>query len=465
MRRDWNRTRRWLACAIAVGVLAWLFVRDYRPVDVATNAGTVEHRVREPGPAQSAVTARGVEAGLAVPTGLPRLADAPPGTDGPAPLSIERFEEARDEAMCGGLARCPGRRHDLPACLAMFAAFRRMHGSQYEDAVRAGKLTYDARAGARCVHAFGLCDAEELREAVCAHVFHGEGVVGALCRLREECASRVCSATIVSPYSKSGVCRAVAVQGKPSVDGGCSSDADCDAGTRLCIDGRCLPWGSTPGARCKYICEPASGLWCDVESKPAVCRERLAEGQACRPGSCAEGLFCLDTAAGPRCSKRLGEGQACEGSDTTMCEEGLYCTALATGRVCLRMQKAGGPCRVDDECGYELQCQGATKDGAGRCVGLPTEGEPCGSASPELRPGDWGCRSPFVCHPQRRLCVRELAEGDACPRRLCGMLEFDRSCVKGFCRSRLELGAACEDGEGVARCRSGLSCVGGHCAH
>lgn len=73
------------------------------------------------------------------------------------------------------------------------------------------------------------------------------------------------------------------------------------------------------------------------------------------------------------------------------------------------------------------------------------------------RDGGWPARSPSPC-------LRELAEGEACFAGVCGMADFDRSCVAGFCRRRLELGEACVEVNNADRCRGGLSCVGGRCS-
>ncbi len=451
----------WLCLVFSVALAVWLLSgRAAAPPLVVAAHVAREKSKQNTALVPAAAPPSGAE--IALPLHLPPLPNAPPAAHGdPLPLPQQRYHLARDEAYCDHILRCPPPHkmgNDPQACRATMAIGRRITEPPYLEGLAHGRLTYDPLAAARCVQAQAYaCDGVE--PAVCAQVFRGTVADGGTCWFSEECLGEDCN----HEYLAAGVCgRKRAAAGQP-----CDRQTYCDQDLD-CVDGKCRACGKTVGAPCKDICfNGADDLWCDDDASPAVCRERLGVGQVCPKtyGACREGLSCLAAPDGNRCSARYGVGGPCDPEYSWIsCEKGLVCVPQGTGGICARKQQVGGPCLHEAQCepSDATYCLGASATNPGQCAQLPSEGEPCAPRPANERL----CASPWLCDLERRICVRQIAEGHPCTG-YCGGGGLDLTCVSGFCRNRLAAGAACPPDagyDGAPRCVYGFKCIDGRCA-
>jgi hypothetical protein len=183
-----------------------------------------------------------------------------------------------------------------------------------------------------------------------------------------------------------------------------------------------------------FVRECADDLACLSGHGYAVCDSPapLQVGERCQDGahhrSCAPDLYCAATDGVSECRPRIGDGGACEYS--TSCALGLRCD----DGTCRPKLDVGGACEHTDDCSTDL-----------------------------------------TCHPTLATCVAPAQIGEQCRFDVGGNPEFvpciDAAwCGETSCEAPLELGSACESGDGCpegSACEAGVctACALGSCGH
>jgi hypothetical protein len=250
----------------------------------------------------------------------------------------------------------------------------------FDDAVRAGRLRYDAVGARACLERFegGSC----------------EGWIGGWMDPR-------CTTAVFRPT--------VALGGSCTGDYECA-DGWCTGAFDAC--GTCQPWRDL-GDTCGTICEP--GLLCvgsthggcpaDYVCLDGRCAEPRPPGGVNEPCSeawpwCQPELLCDSTST----CRRLGlVGERC--AQSWECEWGLDCEGGACAEVLpLPPPSCGGTCVPGTEC-----------DGS-RCVAWPTVGEPCGNYYPCL--ASW-CGPSGRCESYVHVGMPCVADSGCAPGLMC----------------------------------------------
>lgn len=312
-----------------------------------------------------------------------------------------RFSEAQTRALCERALAC-GDYVELDTCLEVRAS----QTATLDALIDAGRIAYDAGAGARCLRA--------LRGLECAR---GEDLAGALAE---------CDAALV---------------GQVALGAACLIDQECAGGA----------------ARCELAPGCGAGDACCVGACVGLAAP-LAVGEPCSdaPEACMEGSFC-SVAGGPDrvCVAIPADGEACPDG---VCGAGSFCD----GDRCQPAGEVGAACEEDDECAWPALCAvDEFSSLAGACAERAEEGEECDA---EL--GDEGCLLARDRCSEDERCVALGAPGDPCEDDdACLPLAV---CLEGACVERLRPGAPCFElsapvGDGIP-CYPGLACLDGACA-
>ncbi len=172
---------------------------------------------------------------------------------------------------------------------------------------------------------------------------------GEACHESSECESYSCS---------EGLCRTPGASGDA-----CSKTASC-ATFLNCVEGTCrLPADLGETCNATSITQCKVDLYCNkADSADGVCRERGTEGQACTAASlCMTPLAC----SGGKCTKPVGAGQSCT---ELICEPAYYCESKT--KVCKDRLAEGQACTgIGSECQLDMSCRGGkcTKTAASGC--------------------------------------------------------------------------------------------------
>lgn len=172
---------------------------------------------------------------------------------------------------------------------------------------------------------------------------------GEACQGSSMCESLSCGGDLV--------CKTPGIKGEA-----CSVTAPCGA-LLPCIDGVCRTPAGVGEACEKSLLLPCQvDLHCDQGTSGAgTCRELLTEGQACGEGTrCMPPLGC---SAG-KCTRPAGSGESCK---ELVCQPEYYCET--NSQVCKDRLAEGQACSVSSECRIGTSCRGAkcTKATASSC--------------------------------------------------------------------------------------------------
>ena len=317
--------------------------------------------------------------------------------------------------------------------------------SQIQEAVTAGRITYDQAKAKACLlklgAAAGNCwgegksfDFEESELDCIRGVLTGTVANGESCEVSEECAEGFCNA---SAQQCPGTCEAFRTAG-----GECTEDEQCAAGLS-CEDETCVAPGAVDEDCSSRPC--AAGLTCDGETSTCVqTGTPVAQGEACDDATpCANGLYCKEGAAGSTCEPRLAAGATCEEpsffGESRECASRQVCAGAAVGMAgsstgtCATPQDEGGPCTPVDAsaffastgCFLGLVCDPATN----KCAEPPAVGQDCIVGS---------CASGAWCDDTNK-CVAAKADGASC--------QDDSECLSDNCDLASETCAPAEDEE------------------
>jgi hypothetical protein len=212
--------------------------------------------------------------------------------------------------------------------------------AKFQGWVDAGKMTYNATAGAACLAAINAATCEELRAidmpSACDNVFTGLVAAGGACESGEVCVSGSCDTTATCP----GTCDPGS--GPTVANGGaCTSDMDCVSrycdftGSPVCAP---IPPPAAVGATCSNgPQECVSGAFCDA----GTCATLVPLN-----GTCTWDWECAlpNTCAGGTCKARAAIGASCVAAD---CVGGAFCDAGTCAEV---PSTAGADCSATNEC-------------------------------------------------------------------------------------------------------------------
>jgi len=314
-------------------------------------------------------------------------AAVPPDMGGPIDTPAD-FRQAFVETTCAAFFDCPSRQtYAFSLYLGGYASAEECADSLLvsllltsalpgDEAVAAGRVTFDGEAAAECLQETRerLCDELALRprDPACDRVFEGLREEGESC-LSDECVEGQGCAGVA------GECYGTCAPSAPSPCGACSDGQWCDSTSGTCQEPR------TAGEACPFRTACAEGLFCDAPSSGL--------GTCLVPGSRAQGESCFDT---PACDA----GLLCD-SSTERCvpyfvvSEGMACGDLPVAQACaphlICYEPPGedvGTCeppRLEGEtcadtiadCGVGLYCDGTTDE----CAPV----EPFGSACTNSR--------------------------------------------------------------------------------
>jgi hypothetical protein len=274
----------------------------------------------------------------------------------PGPIAVDALRAELQTASCEFFVRC-GYMPDQALCLDVSSPSRET--LQLLADVVFGKVTYDAAAARACVDALRgqSCDAlasvAKGIEQACANVFRGTVAEGGACLFDDECSGD--SACDVSMCMGGGACCVGVCTAKPAL---------------VPIGGDCMT-------------EPCiSTAYCDVENDEmgmvvsATCKAQVKNGEACTDtNGCEDGLRC-DTGGSDACYVLSKEGQTCNPNlQTGGClRVDNWCSA--DGK-CVKLPTVGEPCTDKNECLKHAYCD------AGTCKSRPIEGQDCVMDGPQ----------------------------------------------------------------------------------
>jgi len=205
--------------------------------------------------------------------------------------------------------------------------------------------------------------------------------------------------------------------GTDGTGGGCTADADCEAGAVCVVDtGECVKTPSLGEGTCKS---------CDSDDNSC------GEGQVCvgitanatnkyclkqctSNATCPSGWLCGTDGSGPACVPGLYQ---CSGCMETGCPDGEYC--LGEKGVCAKPVGVCGTCTVDGQCGPGKRCIGKT--GSKKCV-------------PECPDGN--CKNGGICKANEfgvPVCEWPNLEAPCCLVDGCGGSQVTDPCEKLTC--------------------------------
>ncbi len=317
--------------------------------------------------AAAAARAGACAAFVAVVTG----ACAAPPDEAVEPVALGDFSAVAQRAHCEWAVRC---RHirDEDTCDRL--ADPKLYDSRRsEDAIRAGRLGYDALAAGRCFHATAAasCAATPFSDPACDRMFIGELGEGQACTSSAECErGAACEDAACGAQCCLGTCSAPPREEEGPADDepdpaeigeSCETHFDCVREAYCETDSRCTPLPEEAGERCLFGCLPGD-LYCDTSV--LECRQYADFGEACDPEGETDPRCNRAWAVcrGGACEPRPGEGDICAGDE----ESCIATTRCLFGR-CVARGEAGDACEADDDCAWRCD------DDAGACV----DHEPC----------------------------------------------------------------------------------------
>jgi len=353
---------------------------------------------------------QGGDAGQAGETGQGDAGDGnTPGGGGTGSVALDALPAELARVFCDVISTCFGTFTEIipqPECEPNLEnQFRNGDFFVLEDAVEAGRVTYDGARVPACLRSFEAlgCDVLSQRNAdVCEEAVTGTVPLGEACSIDAECeGAAFCAVADACP----GVCAAPRGVGET-----CASDGECE-----------------------------SGLNCDAE----LCAARATAGEACGgpdAPECQIGLFCTgatDTAPGTCAqtstltSRQAGED--CDAMALELCEPGLSCVfaglmLLTPSYVCRAKSASGDACRrgFPEPCPDGEYCEDALPldDSDGLCVPLPGVGDTCLAA--DNRP--LRCEVGLVC--ANEVCATRKGNGGSCSEAVeC----YSERCTNGRC--------------------------------
>ncbi len=277
----------------------------------------------------------------------------------PPPVALEQFSTAAMDAVCDWAVGC----RNMPdaATCRRFLDPKQYDTRRAEDAVAAGRMSYDPAAGGACIAATAAagCAATPFSDPSCGRLFTGLVVEGDACTSDYECAGgAACEDAVCQVQCCLGRCGppvdppespSLAAVGEP-----CQSHGDCRVGAYCETDGRCAAMPDQPGQRCLIGCARGD-LYCDVDL--LSCREFAGLDQPCDATGatappCAPAWSFCDRV----CRPRPGAGEPCD--DQRLCVPTTWCANGAC-------QARGGP---GDACVESDQCDVVCDSGAGQCA-------------------------------------------------------------------------------------------------
>ena len=152
--------------------------------------------------------------------------------------------------------------------------------------------------------------------------------------------------------------------GTDGTGGGCTADADCEAGAVCVVDtGECVKTPSLGEGTCKSCGsdENSCGEGQVCVGITANATNKYCLKQCTSNATCPSGWLCGTDGSGPACVPGLYQ---CSGCMETGCPDGEYC--LGEKGVCAKPVGVCGTCTVDGQCGPGKRCIGKT--GSKKCV-------------------------------------------------------------------------------------------------
>ena len=282
------------------------------------------------------------------------------GCNGSAtPVAFEDYAVEAADAFCDWAVGC---RHvpDDATCHRLLDP-KRYDTRRAADAIRLGRLRYDADAAGACLASGRLaaCPAPAFADPSCDRVFVGQVPQGGACAGIYDCAG---GGECLEPECDAGCCSGTCGPAPPAdppkkaIGELCDAHEECVA-TAFCeTDGRCHEYPKSVDQHCIFGCWYGD-LYCDLAVE--ACRLHAATGEVCNAGRRCNpnNDFCGDGI----CRPRPGAGEPCD-QETRLCIPGTRCVA----GTCAPRGAEGDPCAVDDDC--QAGCDQATD----RCVAYTT---------------------------------------------------------------------------------------------
>jgi hypothetical protein len=334
--------------------------------------------------------------------------------------TFDDYEKTAPKVICQFYTRCGlFSKSRESACESQFA-MPQTTGYSVDEAIAAGRITYDGDAAQRCLDAFstsgcGLNAILALSSSLCTKIVHGNVPLGGACKSIIECANSYCQ-------------QGTSLNGVP----GC--------------DGTCVAYAAT-GDACNVVgkhCAPTDN--CDAVSNTCVTLGQL--GASCTSSSsCATGLACRSSGNAATCQAPANENDPCGSFDE--CNGGLYCDV--TGMVCKRQTPAGTACSYTTSCADGTKCVGASTQ-MGTCQAFLDIGQMCTGT-----PTDSACAQDARCDATSHTCTASGSgqEGSDCTMSACGINLYCNAQKK--CALKVQVGQAC-DPTVIGACVASATC-------
>jgi hypothetical protein len=373
--------------------------------------------------------------GTTVDAGIDAMVDPCAGPE----IAIEDLGMCYGLVMCEYMLNCSNRIESHEMCMELLLPARiEVQFRRYEDAIAAGRLSYDAEAAALClatVNPETCTDIED--QEVCDEVFIGTVSPGGLCYDSMECAVRnsTCDDLDCEEQCCPGTCTSPAELGAECIDVGCEPGNHC-VNPDYANDYRC--YAGEAG-------DPCNGDWdCDEEfhcyEATSSCVADVGDGVCTRDEQCTRPLYCLGDAMPDgtgSCAEAVAVGQDCDEE----CDGYLQCTYMPGSESpgsCQPHPGVGESCAAPDaDCPYNTYCDSVSLECTPR-LGLDVD---C-SVNP--------CRLELVCGPSD-ICRERPGVGAPCTDGACAFGLFCSSEITGnltgVCWEPQPAGAACEYSE------------------
>jgi len=312
------------------------------------------------------------------------------------PSTFAEFRDANWRLVCDYLFNCPNKQDRLSLvnvgerfaseqdCEAStFRDGRPAYFDQLQDAITAGRVTFDASKAPACLQAIrdDVCDGVgqlNLPPTECDGLLVGMQGADDACVLDAECSGDLVCNTDDGPSTCYQTC------GQPV--GPACGDSHCGTGEYCDDQQTCQPRVAdgqpcTKDAMCKDLsaCLIPNGM----DSGTCTAWGSLAQGDDCGSSPVLSDFFCDDTLG---CDTQtwtcqpiefLDEGDACEKyDDLHLCHAGLTCASTDSGMACEPPHAMGEACSYSQACVDALRCADVNA-GTGTCKPRLDVGEGC----------------------------------------------------------------------------------------
>jgi len=356
------------------------------------------------------------------------------GCGGGSSATIGDLYDSIADAFCQWEGRCGlTGKSEVPRCTAEARAYFHKYfiddpNSTLNEALAAGRIKYDANAGANCLAFYQTLTCNYVYNAAlaaCQDLFRGQVPNGGMCKNSIECSDGTCTGLT---GCANNTCTTFLAQGATcdSGQGSCNPRTDfCETMAKVCTARGAL------GATCSQSSDCQSPYSCLT----GKCGGPGNLGDPCNfTSGCGPGLYCDIGATIPTCKMQIGSGGVCPAGRT--CQDGLQCVVPKgmTMGTCGPLTDVGTACDSSAPGGYcptDAPCSAMTM----KCEPVPSlEGTDC-IMDPTCVPkgGFVLFRTPLYCDAATKKCTAKVNPGSACTPPPMGSQSYHQPCLSSQC--------------------------------